>query len=127
MDGSRRAFSHTFLTEFALVKVNVGKIILYGDRSKRTNLCALATTDAGCLACLACHCSFVLVNAAYEYSHIPLSLVAKFNHSLRASLDASSAGSTFLLVNDRKTGLGIHRDRIEFTCRHTVSAAETAE
>ena len=63
MDSSCRAFSDALLAELALGVVDVGNIVLDSDSLERTNLGALAATDAGCLASLACNSALVLVDA----------------------------------------------------------------
>ena len=108
MDGSRRTFCNAFLAELALVEVDVSHVVFNCDCTERTNLGTFATADAGCLAGLAGNSALVLVDTAYEDSHVPPALVAKLDNSLRTSLCTCSAGSTLLLINDRKSCCRIH-------------------
>ena len=63
MDRSGRTFRNTLLAKLALCKVDICEIILYSDRLERTDLRALAASDAGSLAGLAGSGSLVLVHA----------------------------------------------------------------
>lgn len=108
MNGSGRTLGHTFLAELALREINISYIVLDGYGFVGTNLGTFAATNAGCTAGLACDSSLVLIDAGDKDTHIARSLVAYFNYMLRASLDTGSTSGTFVLVNLRQSGLGIH-------------------
>ena len=127
MDGSGRAFSNALLAELALSVVDVGNVVLNSDSLERTNLSTLAATDAGSLASLTCHSTLILVHARNINSHISATLVAKLDDRLRTSLDASAAGSTLILVHNRKTCSRVHFDSAELAGCNAVTTAETAE
>ena len=91
-----------------------------------TDLGTFSAPDAGNLAGLAGNSALLFVNALNIYPHSAWSLVAELDHSLRTSLHAGSAGSTFLLVNYRKTCRRIHRNGSESTGTHTVAATQTS-
>ena len=91
-----------------------------------TDLGTFSAPDAGNLAGLAGNSALLFVNALNIYPHSAWSLVAELDHSLRTSLHAGSAGSTFLLVNYRKTCRRIHRNGSESTGGNTVPAAQAA-
>ena len=127
MDGACRTLGNTLLAKLALGVVDVGNIVLHCDSLERTYLRTLAAADAGSLAGLARSRTLVLVYAGYVHTHIPAALVAKLDDSLRTSLHAGSAGSTLLLVDNRKTCCRVHSDGAELADRNAVATSETSE
>ena len=127
MDGTCRALRHTLLAKLTLSVVDVSHIVLHCDSLERTYLGTLAAADTCCLAGLACNSTLVLVDARYEYTHVPATLVADLDDILRTCLHTCSAGCTLLLVHNGKSGGWVHGDGAELAGCHAVSATETTE
>ena len=93
----------------------------------RAGLRAYSAPDATDRAGLLDRRPLVLVDTRDKDPHSTRTLRPQLDDGLRASLDTGSAGGALLLIHDRKTCLGIHRQRAELAGGHTVSAAKAAE
>ena len=122
-----RALVYALAAQTALLKVNVSQVVLKGDGLKRACLDALAAAYAGNVTSLLGNGTLILVYAAYIYPAVQFVLVTEFDDIARAGLGASTAGSALVLINHRKSRLGIHVDGIELTCLDTVAATQAAK
>ena len=127
MDRSRRAECLALTAKLALLEVDISDIVDHMDRIVGTCLLADSATDTCGSAGLLGSRALVLVRAGYEHPHSARSLRTKLDYVLWASLGAGAAGSTFFLVDDRKTGYRVHGEGTELTGSYAVSAAEAAE
>ena len=126
MDGSGRALDHALAAELALLEIDVGHIVLNLHCPERTGLLAFAAADAGRLAGLAGDSALLHVHAGDENAAVLRSLVPQFDDTLRTCLHTGSAGSTLLLVHDRKPCLRIHGKSTELAGCHAVPASEAS-
>ena len=122
-----RAFIHALAAQTALLKVNVCQIVLKGNGLERAGLDTLAATYAGYITSLLGNGTLILVYAAYVNPAVQFVFVTEFDDMARAGLCACTAGSTLVLINHRKTRLGIHMDGIELTCLDAVAATQAAK
>lgn len=122
-----RALVYALAAQTALLKVNVSQVVLKGDGLKRACLDALAATYAGHITSLLGNGTLILVYAAYIYPAVQFVLVTEFDDTARAGLDAGSAGGALVLINHRKSSLGIHLNGVELTGRYAVTATQTAK
>src|SRR5690554_1327677 len=116
----------TFATQFALIVVDVGQIVLDGNGIKLTFLLTLAAANAGHLAGLPGHGSFVLVHAAYKNASTLGADVAELYNVFGTGLHAGAAGHTVFFYNDGQTGFFVHVHGVELTGGHTVATTQTA-
>ena len=121
-----RALVNALAAQTALFKVNVGQIVFKRDGLKRTGLYALAATYAGHGARFPGYRPLILVNATHIDPAVHLVLVAEFNDKARAGLYAGTACSTFILINNRQTGVRVHADGIKLADLDTVTTPQTA-
>ena len=64
VDGSSRAYGHTFTAHTALRVVDIGHIVFYCDCFERAFLCTFATTDTSVRTCFLGYSAFVFVYTA---------------------------------------------------------------
>ena len=121
-----RALVYTLAAQTALLKVNVSQVVLKGDGLERAGLDALAATYAGYVTSLLGNGTLILVDATYINPAVQFVLVAQFDDIARAGLDAGTAGGALVLINHRKSSLGIHLNGVELTGRYAVTATQTA-
>ena len=121
-----RALVHALTTQTALLKVNICQVVLKCDGVKRASLYALAATYAGYIASLLGNRALILIHATYVDASVHLVAVTQLNDITRASLYALAACGTFLLVHNRKSGIGIHLDGIKRADAYAVTAAQAS-
>jgi len=122
-----RTFIYALAAQTALLKVNVCQVVLKGDCLERAGLDALAATYATYLTSLLGYRTLVLVDAAYIDPAVQFVLVTEFDDLTRAGLSAGTASGALVLINHRKSRLGIHLDGIELTCLDAVAATQAAK
>jgi len=127
MNGTGRAFRHTFLAKPALCEIHVCQVVRHCDGILDTDLGTLAAAYAGGGTSLAGYGSLVLVDTGHEHPHAAWPLVAKFDDILGTGPYTGTAGGAFLLIDDGKTGLGVHRNGAELAGRDTIAATDTTE
>ena len=123
MDRACRAECLALTAKLALFEVDISDIVHHMDCVMRTCLLADSAADTCSSAGLLGSRTLVLVHAGYEHPHSARSLRTKLDYVLRAGLGTSAAGSTFFLVDDRKTGYRVHGEGTELTGSYAVSAA----
>ena len=126
MDCVSGAHLNTFLAEFTLLIVNVGKIGVDCYGFVRTVLGTLSASYACYLACFHRKRAFLLVGACHEHAHTSRTLVAQFDYRARTSLYACTAAHALFLDYFRQSGLKIHSHGTPRTCFYAVAAPETA-
>ena len=78
------------------------------DGTVSTGLDTYSTTDTSGCAGLLRSGALVFVDAGDIFPHPPRTLLPQFDYCLWTSFGTGSASSTFVLLNNRETGLGIH-------------------
>ena len=126
MDCSGRALLHTLGTEFTLLRIYPGQIVLYDNCIMRTYLDALGATYAGRLARLAGHCPLVFTVACHHDLEAAGALCPEFNDTLGAGFGAGAATGTLLLVHNRQSGFRIHPDGVKLACTLAVTSTQTS-
>src|SRR5690554_4179529 len=116
----------TFATQFALIVVDVGQIVLDGNGIKLTFLLALAAANAGHLAGLPGYRSFVLIHTAHKNASTLRTNIPELYNVFGTSLYAGAAGHTVFFNNYRQTGFLVHVHGVELAGRHTVATTQTA-
>ena len=107
--------------ETALRVVNVGQVVLNGDRTEVTLLLTLTATDTTDGTSLHRHRALVLIDAGDKHSPTLRTLLAQFDDATRTSLDATAARRTLLLIDLGDTSLGIDMDGVELTSLDAIS------
>ncbi len=127
MDSSLGASLLTLTAHLALLGIDICQIVLEGDGLELlARLHALATADTRCLASLVGNSALVLVVTEHHYPTTLGTLQTYLDDTSWTSLGTSTTGSTFLLVDNGKTCLGIHVDSTKLTLGNTVATAQTA-
>ena len=126
MDGVGGTLINAFLAEFALLEVDVGEVVGYGDGLVGTSLGTLAATDTCYLTFLHGHCAFLLVGASHVDTHAARALVAELYDGAGTSLHAGCTAHTLVLDDFGQAGLEIHFHCAVGAGLHAVAASETA-
>ena len=126
MDGMCRTDRDALTTQTALRMVDVREVVCDGDGFKLTLFKAERATYAGITTCLFRYPSFILIATADEDASTLRSFLAELDERLGAGLNASATSDTFVFEDERKTGLRIHRHRIEVTGPDAVAESYTA-
>ena len=129
VDSTSGAFGHAFAAHLAEVEVDVRHIVFHLDSAEGAYFFAFATTDTSGRAGFASHSSFFLITASDIDAMVLGTFVAQLDDSAWASLDASAATHTFVLVDLGKTRFGIDSEGTEragFGAATHTQAAEHA-
>src|SRR5690554_628912 len=116
----------TFATQFALIVVDVGQIVLDGNGIKLTFLLTLAAANTSHLTRFFSHGSFVLIHTAHKNASTLGADVAEFYNVFGTSLYAGAASHAVFFNDYRQTGFLVHVHGVELTGRHTVATTQTA-
>ena len=122
-----RTNGNALTAETALRVVNVGQVVLNGDRTEVTLLLTLTATDTTDGTSLHRHRALVLIDARDKHSPTLRALLAQFDDATRTSLDATAARRTLLLIDLGDTSLGIDMDGVELTSLDAITTTQTAE
>ena len=106
--------------------VDVSKIVLNGNSTKRALLFALSASDTAHCASLHSSRTLILIYARYKYSTVLRTLLSELDNAAWTSLYAGSARCTLIVVDLRDTCLGINADGTKLACCNTVATAQTA-
>ena len=126
MDGMCRTDRDTLTAQTTLRMVDVGEVVCDGDGFKLTLFKAERATYASITTCLFRSPTFILIATANEDTSTLRSFLAELDERLGAGLNASATSDTFVFEDERKTGLRIHRHRIEVTGPDAVPEPNTA-
>ena len=122
-----RTYLLALTAQTALRVVDVGQVVLDGNRPERTLLLTLATTDTADFAGLHRGRTLVLVHAGDVNPPTLRALLTEFDDAARTCLHTGTTGGTLLFVDLRDTCLRIDLDGIELTGSLAVATTQTTE